>query len=231
MTTSSIKFNEKQILFFYILFILGMSATLAQEEQDYIEFNDRKNIVHGVYFGVAGYYGHINNEDTYQTVMKLAYVADRKLEIGFTAVAFFSDQNVPSLSPDGKDGLLGGYGGLHLEPIFFGKQKLNLSFPVLIGTGVVSYVENYEEYDDEAEGADLEDWDVAFVVEPGVSVLCNISRYVQLEAGIKYRWSSKIVMTPKTVDNLNGFSVGIGAKFGVFNLGRNRYKKTLKNEK
>lgn len=231
MTTSSIKFNKKQILLFYTLLILGIGAALAQEEQDYIEFNDRKNIVHGVYFGVAGYYGQINHENTYQTAFKLAYVADRKLEIGFTAVAFFSNQNVPTISPDNKDGLLGAYGGLHLEPIFFGKKKINLGFPVLIGTGVVSYVEDYETFEKEDKQDNLEDWDVAFVVEPGVSVLYNISRYVQLEAGIKYRWSSKIVMTPKTVDNLNGFSVGIGAKFGVFNLGKNRYKKTLKNEK
>lgn len=227
MTT--IKSNKIKFTFLFLFLFLSIAILNAQEEkgQDYIEFNDRKNIVHGVYLGFSANYGLINDEATYLGGIKLAYVANRKFEVGFTAVGFFSNQNVPSISPDNKDGLFGGYGGLHLEPIFFGQKKFNLSFPILIGTGGVSYIENYEDFDDDME-EELPDWDVAFVFEPGVSVLYNISRYVQFEVSAKYRMSSKIVMSPKTIDNLNGFSAGAGIKIGVFNLGRNRYKKSLK---
>ncbi len=40
-----------QITFFFIL--IGITSKItAQESQDYIEFNDRKNIVHGFYLGI-----------------------------------------------------------------------------------------------------------------------------------------------------------------------------------
>tara|TARA_R110000868_G_scaffold4211_13_gene26597 strand:+ start:5784 stop:6476 length:693 start_codon:yes stop_codon:yes gene_type:complete len=230
MTQASINhtiITKVAFLLFLLTSIHLMNAQEKQEEKSYIEFNDRRNVVHGVYLGFTGFFGQINNRNTYLGGVKLAYVANRKFEIGFTGVGFFSDQNIPSISPTNKDGLVGGYGGLHLEPIFFGQKTINLSFPILIGSGAVAYIEDYETFEEEIDG-EVPDWDIAFVFEPGISVLYNISRYVQFEIGAKYRLSSKIIMSPKTVDNLNGFSAGMGIKIGVFNLGRNRYKKSLK---
>lgn len=66
-----------------------------------------------------------------------------------------------------------------------------------------------------------------FIVEPGLNALFNISRYLQLEAGIKYRISNKVndAKNFDPVKIINGFSAGIGVKVGIFNMGRNRYKK------
>ena len=51
----------------------------------------------------------------------------------------------------------------------------------------------------------------------------NVSRYVQLEAGVKYRVSSKFNLSPEyNISDINGFSAGVGVKLGVFNMGRNR---------
>ncbi|MEM9646990.1 MAG: hypothetical protein AAF969_00805, partial [Bacteroidota bacterium] len=122
----------------------------------------------------------------------------------------------------------GGYAGLHVEPILFGKSKLNLSFPVMIGAGAVVYVEdNNRDVDIDF---DRNDWDEVFVVEPGVNLLFNLSRFVQLEAGMRYRFSSRIDLEPNRVKNINGFSAGFGIKVGIFNMGRNRYKKHIRNE-
>ncbi|GAA4272670.1 hypothetical protein U6A24_07945 [Aquimarina gracilis] len=65
------------------------------------------------------------------------------------------------------------------------------------------------------------------MVEPGINVLFNISRYAQIEAGIKYRFSSKIELVDSPIDRINGFTSEIGIKLGIFNMGRNRYKKKL----
>ena len=51
---------------------------------------------------------------------------------------------------------------------------------------------------------------------------------IQLEAGVKYRMSSNLTLRPEyNINNINGFSVGIGVKIGVFNMGKNRYKQNL----
>ncbi|MDC6366108.1 MULTISPECIES: hypothetical protein [Flavobacteriaceae] len=194
----------------------------AQENGDYIEFNDRKNVVHGVYLGLTTYYGEINSKDTYIGGLKIAYVANRQFEVGFAANFLYSEQDNPlTLNED----LIGGYAGLHLEPILFSKSLVNLSFPVLIGAGGFGYLGN--DFDDPIEDVDEDDVDAVFIVEPGVSVLFNISRYLQLEAGMKYRISSKLELDANPLRNINGFSGGIGIKVGVFNMGRNRYKKHL----
>ena len=74
---------------------------------------------------------------------------------------------------------------------------------------------------------DDDDVDAVFVLEPGVSALFNISRFVQIEAGVKYRFSSEIELTDSPIDRINGFTSEIGIKLGIFNMGRNRYKKQL----
>ncbi|AUP77408.1 hypothetical protein [Flavivirga eckloniae] len=199
----------------------------AQESKDYIEFNDRRNMVHGVYLGLNLNYGEIDKAESFSSAFKVAYVANQQFEVGFIAVGFYGDLNRVGLDGNSKD--IGGfYAGLHLEPILFSKSKVNLSFPLLIGGGAAALIEDNTEEEVVLED---DDWEHLFVAEPGVNVLYNINRYIQIEAGIKYRLTSKLDFDPEyNIKRINGFSGGIGLKVGVFNMGRNRYKKKLKND-
>lgn len=211
--------------------LLGfLNTTYAQDTNgDYVEFNDRNNVVHGVYPGLTTHYGEIKDKDTYFTSLKVAYVANQQFEIGFVGTFFYSDQNVYRGISSYDEDLIGAYGGLHLEPIFFSKSLVNLSFPVLIGAGGMGYIDdNYNDHDfDEQEFED--NAQALFIVEPGINALFNISRYLQLEAGVKYRFSSSVNDTDNfdRLKRINGFSAGIGVKVGIFNMGRNRYKKNF----
>lgn len=206
------KFKYTTILLFTIIFY----NVNAQDTDDYIEFDDSQNTVHGVYLGLSAYYGEIEGESTYMFGGKVAYVANQQFEIGFAGVGFYTDQDSQGIISD--DGIYGGYGGFHLEPIFFGTRTVSLAIPILIGGGVVGYVDHYfEDFDIEDET-----WDAYFVFEPGVSVQYNISRFIQLEAGVKYRFSSDINLYRGSINNINGFSGGIGMKFGVFNMRRDK---------
>jgi hypothetical protein len=211
----------KKIQNIILLSLALMSNQLqAQESEDYIEFNDRQNIVHGVYLGLTFYYGEIDSKSTYMAGAKIAYVANQKFEVGFTGVGFYSDQN--SNGPFDNNDIFGGYGGLHLEPILFGDSTVSLSFPILVGGGAVSYSENDFNSTFDYDYTYSEEWDPFFVFEPGVSLMYNISSYLQVEMGVKYRLTSDINLYPGGVNNLNGFSGGIGLKIGVFNLGKKR---------
>ena len=217
--------NQKSILFLLLIaFTLGGYAQV--DEGNYITFNDRRNVVHGVYLGFSMGYGEIEGEDTYVAGFKLAYVANQQFELGFLTKGLYSRQNVFNpLTQDNAD-LIAGYAGFHFEPIFFGKSRVSLSFPLFIGGGVAGFVDRDVVESDEDNEVDV-DVDAVFVVEPGVNVLFNISRYAQIEAGIKYRFSSKIELVDSPIDRINGFTSEIGIKLGIFNMGRNRYKKQL----
>lgn len=211
-----------------LLFLLMCTMGSAQnDDNEYITFNDRKNVVHGVYLGLSTYFGEIEGEDTYIGGLKVAYVANRQFEVGFMGNVLYSRQNIFNPRTNNNDDIVAIYGGIHLEPILFGKKRVSLSFPVLIGGGGVGYVDHNAVVNDENVDLDDDDIDALFVLEPGMNVLFNISRFVQLEAGFRYRMSSKIELAQSPVNRLNGFSGGIGVKLGVFNMGRNRYKKQL----
>ena len=218
--------NQKTtaLLLFLLFGILGFSQN---QDEEYITFNDRKNVVHGVYLGLSTYFGEIDNKDTYIGGLKVAYVANRQFEVGFMANVLYSEQDVFNPRNSSNDDIIAVYGGLHLEPILFGKSKVSLSFPVLIGGGAVGYVNHYDIVHEEDVDLNEDDLDAVFILEPGMNVLFNISRYVQLEAGVRYRFSSEIELADSPLDRINGFSGGIGVKLGVFNMGRNRYKKKL----
>ena len=217
-----------------ILFVLSGTpfSGFSQEESkdnsgDYLEFNDRSNVVHGVYLGLTTHFGEIENQETFFAGLKVAYVANQQFEVGFAGTVFYSEQEFITVGNIEND-LIGGYGGLHIEPILFSKSKVNLSFPLLVGVGAIGYTsDDFDDFDDDFINDEYDDVDAIFVIEPGINALFNVSRYLQVEAGVKYRMSNTIKLATSPIDRLNGFSAGIGIKVGVFNMGRNRYKKNV----
>ena len=217
-----------QISLLLFLFLSAMCSYGQEETDEYLEFNDRNNVVHGVYVGIHMGLGEVENERAYLGGLKIAYVANQQFEVGFAANFLYSEQDIFNNTLSRYEDLIGVYGGLHLEPILFSKKRINLSFPLLLGVGAVGYVDVKYRHDDNFEEELTEDdFDEVFVAEPGINALFNISRYLQLEAGVKYRFSSKIELPPTRISRINGFSAGIGIKVGIFNMGRNRYKKNV----
>lgn len=188
------------------LLALIASVNLTRAQEDYVNFDDTSKTVNGVYMGFAPTYGVIDGESAYMFDFKVSYVANKSIELGLEGVGFFMDNGVQG-EFNNLD-VTGGYGGLHVEPILFGDSNVNLSFPILIGGGAIGYIEG--DYDDS--------WQAFGIVEPGVSVNFGISNYVQLEVFGKYRWSSEMSAPLSPVDNMNGYSVGVGVKVGVFNM-------------
>ncbi|WP_299902295.1 hypothetical protein [uncultured Aquimarina sp.] len=204
--------KKRKIVLFIFIFI-NCFYTKAQDK-DYIEFNDRNNILHGVYLGGEMAAGFIKKNATISSGMKLAYVYNKKMELGIAVKALASDLRSVDRSFGADYDLLVIYGGLHSENILIRSSNFNFSFPFLIGLGYT-----------QISGPISTSEDITLVVEPGFGVLYNLSKYIQFEAAIKYRFSTPIDPIPNTLDNINGVSLNIGTKIGVFNLGKNRYKK------
>ena len=225
------KMNNQKTLLLLLFLLFAIGAKAQQEEDDdgsnYITFNDRRNVVHGVYMGIGMGYGEIEGEDTFIGSFKIAYVANQQFEVGFLVKGLYSRQDIFNPRTGTDDDLFAGYAGFHFEPILFGTSPVSLSFPLFIGGGAAGYVDRDIVVNDRDFDVTDDDVDAVFVLEPGVSALFNLSRYVQIEAGVKYRFSSEIELTDSPIDRINGFSSEIGIKVGIFNMGRNRYKKQL----
>ncbi len=206
----------------FLLFIILVNYTVnAQEDTstNYIEFNDRNNILHGIYLGIDAAYGHLDGKNNVSILgAKLAYVANRKMELGIAVRTFYSALKEADRAFNTNYNVFGVYGGLHIENVIFNAKKVKLSIPGLIGIGYIKGSDNF-----------TKSTDMMLVVEPGINALFNINKHIQLEGGVKYRFSSPIDPVPTVIENINGLSIGAGVKVGVFNLGKNRYKKPIKN--
>ncbi len=213
---------KKLTIITLLLILFNNNTALAQdqEDKDYIEFNDRKNILHGVYLGLDIGYGQIDGGNKMViTGAKIAYVANRIMELGFAVRTFYSPLKQTDRIFNKDFEIFGVYGGLHVENVLFNEKKIKLSIPMLMGLG---YIEGSGDFSDNTT-------DMMLIFEPGVNVLLNINKHVQLESGIRYRYATPIDPLPNVIKDISGISIGFGVKVGVFNLGKNRYKKELKD--
>jgi hypothetical protein len=138
------------------------------------------------------------------------------MAIGLGGSGFFNDvQHDVTLDQD--ISIAGGYGGFFFEPIIMPRYPVHISFPILIGAGGVSVVssdnDGWDEYESEAS-------DAFMVIEPGVEVELNVTRFFKFCVGAYYRYTSDVDIqeTEYQVDPdiLRGFSGGVTFKFGRF---------------
>lgn len=114
-----------------------------------------------------------------------------------------------------------GYGGLLLEYIAMPQRAVHLTFPVLIGAGGVSlshklFDENDAEYVDDWSNWEYEESAAFFVVEPGIGIELNMTKFFRLELGASYRYINGTNLRRLSDSDLSDFSLNMALKFGKF---------------
>lgn len=149
-------------------------------------------------------------------------IINHSFSIGLAGYGIMTSQNLrySGINDTADVYLYGGYGGLKLEYRLNPNKLINIAFPLLIGGGGASYStwgpndwyhSNYHENYDHSYI-----WDSYFVIEPGVVIGINLLKFMRLDAGVSYRYTSGIEL-PETNSNLfNGFNASISLKFGMF---------------
>lgn len=108
-----------------------------------------------------------------------------------------------------------GYGGLYMEATVASKWPIHLSFPILIGAGGATYV-NAPDSSDRWSSDPVADSEAFFVVEPGVNLELNITKFFRMDFGLNYRWTQGMNLLRTKDAELEGFSGGVTLKFGKF---------------
>ena len=229
---------KKSILLFAlpILLLGSLSAQETIEDNEPIIIGDsepreemstlvNRRGSHGIYLGLSAGYNQINGSNVISSSVKLAYVIDTKLEIGFQGYALHSENGIASFSNEDLY-LVAALGGLHIEPILFGRKTIHFSFPIFLGGGASYLYEGNRVHEFPSDPWEenfeplYEEWEPVLVAQPGVNAVVNISRFLQLEVGGKYRLSTDLQFSDPGLENLNGASFNVGLKIGFFDFGR-----------
>ena len=232
---------KTRLIFTLIIAFLTSTSLLAQEgEEMKLLFNkkdgsSKKELVNGGYGGIVVGYTQIDDKDAMTVGGRFAWIANHHFALGVAGRGFFNNFNTggyynssndPNYDPDYS--LVGGYGGLLLEPILVPMSPVNVSFPIMIGAGGVSassiYWNDYYYYNDYYYNSTA-----FFLAEAGVDIQFNITKFFRVAVGGGYRYTSDIYLQHKYYDEndnvlyknvpkdaLRGFNIDLSLKFGWF---------------
>lgn len=144
------------------------------------------------------------------------WIINRTLGIGFEGHGIIPTAQFDDIVPGSEVNILGGYGGMFLELIFFSNEVVHVTFPVSGGAGWLGYHLTNEDNTMFGPTDNEVDSDVFWYVEPGADLEFNISRNFRLAMGVSKRFTQDLELLftePDDFDNLNYF---ITLKVGGF---------------
>ncbi|MFC2087428.1 hypothetical protein ACFLSA_04640 [Bacteroidota bacterium] len=214
----------KKINLLILMTLLPFFAFAQKNEKDEDEYRELQTIFkddfHGGYGAISISYFEMYNKDAVSIGGRGGWIIGHGLSIGLGGEGYFNDfdsyekQRSNQITYDVSYNLVGGHGGLIIEPILLPRFPVHLSIPVFIGAGGISYIE--DQYGVES--------DSYFIGQPGVELELNLIRHFRLAIGAYYVYTTQINIdnTPPELDPIptdvlsNGLKVGMVLKFGRF---------------
>jgi hypothetical protein len=217
---------KKLAIFLSLIMVFSFAKAQDNYENDGIQSIFSRKKSNGGYGAFSLGYSEIDGRDALIAGARGAFIFDHVLAIGLGGYGFVNNLDYHSYYHHDENAYrfttTGGYGGILIEPILAGKKPVHLSFPILLGIGGVALVDDQSwnwdwDWDNNQDHEYFEyDNDVFFVIEPGVELEFNLTRFFRLAAFANYRFTSKLELYDTDPDVLEGFNFGLTFKFGKF---------------
>ncbi len=212
----------------FTTFILSAAAFGQEYESEPIgkqknQQNDIKTLTgnghHSGAFGAIMFKASKFNDKTFAMMgVRGGWIINRSIAIGIEAQGIIPSAKFDNISPDvGEQAiLLGGYGGLFIEPILFSNHVIHVSFPIASGAGWLGYHEDWENNRNFNRRNDLIDDDVFWYVEPGIGVEVNITRHFRISTGVTKRFTQDLELLNTDDNDFNNLNYFLTLKIGKF---------------
>lgn len=150
--------------------------------------------------------------------LKLGGIVNDNFFIGLAGYGLTTKSTFPFEDTHLRVGM--GYGGFAMEYTVLGKKALHFSIPVLVAVGGYTFYE--EDYYSDLFWNDYNYNSVAstaaFIVEPGINVELNLTKFLRFSTGVSYRYvtATKLDDVDITNEELSNLSFNASFKFGFF---------------
>lgn len=207
-----------------LIVILMSGSAFAQKTIRISELNNqeiktvfKRDKRDGFYGGMSTGYSPIDNTNGAVFSARGCWIMDHWFAFGIGGTGFVSDvdqfQYMEYSTNNTNTFLGGGYGGLIFEPMLAPLKPIHVTFPVLIGGGAVAQLTNinndyYYDYYPIS--------DYFFVVEPGIELEINLTKWLRASVFATYRYTSDIKIDQVATDALRSYSTGVSLKVGLF---------------
>ncbi|MDA3930726.1 MAG: hypothetical protein PF541_17395, partial [Prolixibacteraceae bacterium] len=202
-----------------IIVFIASGITYAQKTIKIDEFNNqeintvfKKNKRDGLYLSLATGYSPINGDNGVVVSTRGGWIMDHWFAFGVFGSGFANNlNNIDNYfysSSKVELSLSGGYGGFFIEPMAFPLKPIHLSFPILFGAGGVASSDNTYDLH--------ENVDVFYVVEPGLELEINFTKWMRIALYGTYRYTSVLDIENISKNALRSYSAGVNVKIGLF---------------
>lgn len=145
------------------------------------------------------------------------WIINRTLGIGIEGHGVIPTAKFTDIEVNQEVNLLGGYGGMFLELIFFSNEVVHVTFPVSGGAGWLGYHRLNDNNTVPMPNVDNEiDSDVFWYLEPGADVEFNISRNFRMAMGVSKRFTQDFELVNTESDAFDNLNYFITLKIGGF---------------
>lgn len=186
-----------------------------------------QNHFHSGGFGAVSFRGSEFMDEAIVLVgFRGGWIINRSLAIGVEGHGLVPTAEFDEVQPDRNGVLLGGYGGMFLEPIFFSNEVVHVTFPISGGAGWLGFHDDWEEEDNnngtppnpgqtETLEEIIED-DVFWYVEPGIAVELNVARHFRIGMGVSKRFTQGLDLEFADAGDFENLNYFMTLKFGKF---------------
>jgi hypothetical protein len=221
--------TKKIILSFFAIvinFAIQAQTETKQPQQkngsDQIQTIFRHTDPVGWWVGPEFSYTMIEEKNAFTGGISGGIIINHNFSIGLSGSGIMTSNSLSfsGINDTAKVYLYDGWGGLKLEYRLNPMNPVNVAFPLLIGGGGAAYStwgpndwhnSNYQDPYNDAYA-----WDSYFVIEPGVVIGINLLKFMRLDTGVSYRYTSGLKLPKSDKAIMNGFSANLSLKFGKF---------------
>ncbi len=217
----------KHFTLFLMILFASFIAT-AQEEpsvnSDQIGtlFGKNKDAKLGWFVGLDNGYTQFGSRDVHMSGLNAGLIVNHNFSIGLSGSGWTNRNSMYYCNVTDSTGayLEGGFGRFILEYTLNPQSAIHLTFPLLIGGGGASYINDADNWEWDEDDWDTYhknlDTDIFFSVEPGIRAEVNVFKFMRFNAGVSYRYVSGLELINTSSTMMNNFSFMAGLKFGKF---------------
>lgn len=112
--------------------------------------------------------------------------------------------------------LNGGYGGVLIGATIAPRELVHISMPIVLGAGSMEVTDRNFFINNPVDSEFTIENSIFFVLEPGIEIEFNITKYFRLGTGATYRYVTGLDLANVTNDELSGVNALISFRFGRF---------------
>lgn len=214
----------------YALIILSSILPLATLGQQYVDTHDPKdervksllgkgNDLNG--FGATDLkIGDFIGERALLVGAYGGFIINRRYLFGLAGYGIVTnvefDGEIPNQGIQKPLNLHGGYGGVLVGFTVAPRELIHLSVPILFGAGAFEISDDDFFVNNPADSEFTVENSVFFIVEPGLELEFNITKYFRIGAGASYRYITGTELLNLEDDDVTGFTGTISFRFGRF---------------